>query len=295
MKITVSKKEFLHAVRTMAKTAEERKDFEPAVLRWDRETRRLVIEFGNCGWELSAQGEWPERVLVHRMCLERFSDPDQPEEQLELEFREGNVLAGGQTILGFVEWKPDSPLKKKVIPGEGAVQPLLGTALPEIKKPRVFALCQEIVAGAEMGHTLWCRRGRWRLEFQLYLRKRNVRYPVVLECRERPERLVLTAMSRDVEREPGDTWAVSWVGKMWKEDHPENPCRLLFRRDGMMIRHSFRYRRAMESGKFYQKFWEELFQLHRAMRELFPIVAMNDTLIARAKHRWPDPKRLEIL
>jgi len=30
------------------------------------------------------------------------------------------------------------------------------------------------------------------------------------------------------------------------------------------------------------------------MRYLFPTVAMNDTLIARAAHRWPDAKRLEI-
>jgi hypothetical protein len=293
MKITVSKKEFLQAVRTMAKTAEKQKDIEPAVFRWDRESRKLAIEFGNCGWELLAPGEWPERVLVHRLCLERFSDPDQPEEQLELEFREGNVVAGGQTILGFVEWKPDSPRKKKVIPGQEAALPLAGLGLPEMRKPMVFALCQELVAQAEMGHTLWCRRGRWRLEFQLYLRKRNVRYPVVLETREKPDRLVLTAMSRDVEREVGYTRFIAWVGRFWKEDHQGNPCRLLFRRDGMMIRHSFRYRRAMESGKFYQKFWKELIQLRRAMIYLFPTVAMNDTLIQRAKHRWPDPKRLD--
>jgi len=294
MKITVSKKEFLQAIRTMGKTAEERKDFEPAVFRWDRESRRLAIEFGNCGWELPAQGEWPERVLVHRMCLERFSDPDQPEEQLELEFREGNVVAGGQTILGFVEWKPDSPLKRKVIPGQEAALPLVGLGLPEMRKPKVFSVCQELVARAEMGHTLWCRQGKWRLEFQLYIRKRNVRYPVVLECREKPDRLVLTAISRDVEREPGDTWAVSWVGKFWKEEHPENRCRLLCRRDGLMIRHSFRYRRCLESGNFTQKFWDEVIHLRRAMRYLFPTVTMNDTLIARAKHRWPDPKRLNI-
>jgi hypothetical protein len=117
---------------------------------------------------------------------------------------------------------------------------------------------------------------------------------VVLECRERPDRLVLTAVSRDVEREEGYTWFIAWVGRFWKEDHPENPCRLLFRRDGLMIRHSFRYRRALESGKFHQKFWDELIQLHRAMRCLFPAVAMNDTLIHRANHRWPDIRRLEI-
>jgi len=292
MKITVSKKEFLRAIRTMGMTAEERKDFEPAVFRWDRESRRLAIEFGNCGWELPAQGEWPERVLVHRMCLERFSDPDQPEEQLELEFREGNVVAGGQTILGFVEWKPDSPLKRKVIPGQEAALPLVGLGLPEMRKPKVFSVCQELVARAEMGHTLWCRQGKWRLEFQLYLRKRNVRYPVVLECREKPDRLVLTAISRDVERPPGDTWPLTFVGKIWKEEHPENRCRLLFRRDGMMIRHSFRYRRSLESGNFTQKFWDEVIHLRRAMRYLFPTVSMNDTLIHRAKHRWPDPKRL---
>jgi hypothetical protein len=105
---------------------------------------------------------------------------------------------------------------------------------------------------------------------------------------------VLTAISRDVERPQGDTWPLTVVGKMWKEDHPGNPCRLLFRRDRLMIRHSFRYRRALEGGNFSRKFWKELIQLRWAMLYLFPTVAMNDTLIHRAKHRWPDPKRLEI-
>jgi len=295
MKITVSKKEFLQAIRTMAKTAEKHKDREPAVLRWDGSSRRLGIEFGNCGWELAADGQWPDQVLVHRPCLEGLKDPGIPGDRLELELHEACVVAGNQMIRRHIEWKLDNPLKKKVIPGEGAVQPLLGLALPKMKKPRVFALCQEFVAGANLGHTLWCRRGRWRLEFQLYLRKRNVRYPVVLETREKPDRLVLTAISRDVERAPGDTWPLTFVGKMWKADHPKSPYRLIFRRDGMMIRHSFRYRRALEGGNFSQKFWKELIQLRRAMIYLFPTVAMNDTLIHRAKHRWPDSRRLEIL
>ncbi|NCZ96877.1 hypothetical protein EBZ02_06935 [bacterium] len=294
MKITVSKKEFLRAIRTMGKTAEKGEKFGTAVLRWDREARRLAIEFGNCGWELAAQGDWPEEVKVYRVALEKFTDPAQEEEHLDLEIKEGNLVAGGQTLLGLKEWNVDSPLKKKMIPGQGAVQALTGLALPEMRKPEVFAFCQDVVAGAEMGHTLWCRGGKWRLEFQMYIRKRNVRYPVVLEAREKPDRLVLTAISRDVERAPGDTWPLTLVGKMWKADHPKSPYRLIFRRDRMMIRHSFRYRRAWESGNFYQKFWEELIQLNGAMRYLFPTVAMNDTLIARAAHRWPDAKRLEI-
>lgn len=154
MKITVSKKEFLRAIRTMGKTAEKGEKFGTAVLRWDREARRLAIEFGNCGWELAAQGDWPEEVKVYRLALEKFADSAQEEEHLDLEIKEGNLVAGGQTLLGLKEWNVDSPLKKKMIPGQGAVQALTGLALPEMRKPEVFAFCRT-----------WWRGRRWGTRF----------------------------------------------------------------------------------------------------------------------------------
>ena len=101
MKIAVSKKEFSRAIRTMAKTSKKSDYRDPAVFQWRREARKLSIEFSECGWELSGEGEWPEKVVVRRENLERMVIPPYEGDRLEIEYQEDELRVAGIPVYGF--------------------------------------------------------------------------------------------------------------------------------------------------------------------------------------------------
>jgi hypothetical protein len=271
MRISVSKKEFAKAIWTMVKTAKKAKSNDSAIFRWSRDSQILMIEFGDCGWELAGEGEWPGQVVVRRSSLEKAVIPDGADDQLELHADPLGILIGKEMVSGFAVQKR---IPEMIVPGQAAALPLLQLSLTAMEKPPVYALCQQILARSGMGQTLWCQGGEWRLEFPLFTEaKRKFFYPVVLKCREKTNRIEVTATSRDVTRDPNLTFnlAVFLIQALGRIE-PKSSCRVISSQNSLMIRYSFSYRTAWEKGDFESCFWKGLLELQRAMRKLFPML-----------------------
>ena len=139
------------------------------------------------------------------------------------------------------------------------------------------------------------RRGREAtLTFWVRGPKPPVRYPVWLEGKENPSRMVLRSVSRDVRREPGITYCISWLAKMWRLDHPLCRCRFRFQRDRFHIWNTTSFDPEALRPDLCKVFQAAAKELRAAMNWMFPVVAKNVTMIHRSASNWPDVKRLDI-
>ena len=98
MILKVPREEFVKAMKTIRKNANKPLQGEQAIMMFDKSKSSLGIQFGNCGWEIAVEGEWPEKVLVNRANLEVFARTADPQDPLNFEIN-GNTARLGKTCV----------------------------------------------------------------------------------------------------------------------------------------------------------------------------------------------------
>ena len=169
-----------------------------------------------------------------------------------------------------------------------------GMAPRPVKSP-VMDACVRFVSQNGLNYYRWNRGNRWAVCFELPIDKGRIKPMVWLEDIMKRRELCLTSFNTDVALDKGEREAVESVKYLWREEHPQNKCQILFRSEYVRIRKRFPYNLLEEKPLFERRLIEGIVGIRQAMDYVFPLATKNITFIHRAASSWPHPKRLEIL
>jgi hypothetical protein len=165
---------------------------------------------------------------------------------------------------------------------------------PRPVKSSVIDVCVRLVSQNGLRYYRWNRGNRWAVCFELPIHKGRLKPMVCLEDIMRRRELSLTSFNTDVALDKGEREAVESVKYLWREEHPQNKCQILFRSEYVRIRKRVPYNLLEEKPLFERRLIEGIVGIRQAMEYIFPLAAKNITFIHRAPSSWPHAKRLEI-
>ena len=164
---------------------------------------------------------------------------------------------------------------------------------PRPVKSTVIDACVQLVSQNGLRHFRWNGANRWAVCFQLPIQDGQLKLAVWLEDIMSKEEICLTSSRMDVALDKYVREAMESIKYTWRDEHPRNKCQVLFRSDHVRIRKRVPYNRVEERPLFERRLIEGIVGIRQAVEYIYPLAAKNITCIHRAKHRWPDPKRLD--